>query len=119
MTAGKSEDGVTIAFQDWGVGITAENQRNLFTGFCHTQDTAYYASKHPYAFSAGGSGLDLLRIKAFSERFGFKVSFTSQGCRHITDATMCPGAISVCRFIDSLADCMDAGGSIFTLHFPP
>ncbi|MDP3283511.1 MAG: GAF domain-containing protein [Desulfobacterales bacterium] len=119
VAVSKSDDGVAIAFQDWGVGITTENQRNLFTGFCHTQDTAYYASKHPYAFCAGGSGLDLLRIKAFSERFGFKVSFTSQGCRHITDpTTMCPGAISDCRFINSLADCMAAGGSTFTLHFP-
>jgi len=119
VAASKSDDGVTIAFQDWGVGITTDNQRNLFTGFCHTQDTAFYTSKHPYDFCAGGLGLDLLRIKAFSERFGFKVSFASQGCRHITDAaTMCPGAVSVCRFIDSLADCMAAGGSTFTLKFP-
>ncbi len=119
VAASKSDDGVTIAFQDWGVGITTDNQRNLFTGFCHTQDTAYYASKYPYAFCAGGSGLDLLRIKAFSERFGFKLSFVSQGCRHITDdSTMCSGAVSACRFIGSLADCIAAGGSTFTLHFP-
>ncbi len=118
VAAGKSDDGITISFKDWGVGITRDNQRNLFTGFCHMQDTALYSSKHPYAFCAGGSGLDLLRIKAFSERFGFKVSFTSQACRHIADdITMCPGTISDCRFIDSLADCIAAGGSAFTLHF--
>lgn len=113
------EDDILIDFQDWGVGITLENQKNLFNGFYHTQDTDYYASRKPYAFYAGGSGSDLLRIKVFSERFGFTVDFASQCCKYIPGVkNMCPGRISECSHIDNISGCIASGGSTFNLRFP-
>lgn len=110
---------VAIVFQDWGVGITPENQKNIFSGFYHTQDTNYYASREPYAFYAGGSGSDLLRIKVFSERFGFSVDFTSRCCEYIPGVkNMCPGIISACEFIDDISGCFASGGSTFSVRFP-
>ncbi len=113
------EGHISIDFQDWGVGINPENQKNIFNGFYHTQDTDYYASRKPYAFYAGGSGSDLLRIKVFSERFGFEVSSTSQCCKYIPgDKNMCPGRISACGYIDDISDCNASGGSTFYVRFP-
>ena len=115
----KSDDGITISFRDWGVGITPDNQKNIFSGFFHTQNSDYYASKKPYAFYAGGSGSDLLRTKVFSERYGFHVNFTSKCCQYIPGVkNMCPGRISRCSHIDHFSECFDSGGSTFTIRFP-
>lgn len=119
VAAAKEEQKIAIEIQDWGVGISPENQRNLFSGFFHTQDTAFYASKQPYAFGAGGSGADLLRIKVLSERLGFAIGFVSRCCDHLSQTEpRCPGAIASCAPIKSLADCMASGGSTFSLHLP-
>ena len=108
-----------IDFIDYGVGITSQNQKLIFGGFFHTQDTEFYSSKRPYQFNAGGTGSDLLRIKCFSERLGFSINFESTRCRYLpTDADICPGKVSDCPFIDNRSECFSAGGSNFSLRFP-
>jgi signal transduction histidine kinase len=82
---------VRLDIRDTGVGIDTELQKHLFHGFIHAGITDRYSSGRPYDFGAGGKGLDLQRIKLFSERYGFKLSFASK-----------VGA-----------------GSVFSLEFPP
>ncbi len=114
---GENETLVTIT--DHGVGITPTNQEMIFSGFFHTQPTELYASKMPYAFNAGGTGADLLRIKSFSKRLGFDVTFASTRCPHIPrDEDCCPGKIAECRFVSSPKECLASGGSTFTMRFP-
>ncbi len=101
------ENEVRVEFRDYGIGITAENQRNIFAGFFHTRDTNDYSSKNPYDFYAGGAGLDLLRIKVFSEIFGFSVNFESTRCKYIpADTDLCDGKISGCPYIKDKSDCL-------------
>jgi len=116
----RSEEGLArIDFQDFGIGITSENQKLIFGGFFHTQDTYRYASKNPYFFNAGGSGSDLLRAKVLSERFNFTVGFSSYRCRYLPrDKDECPGRISSCPFIEAREDCLSSGGSTFSLSLP-
>jgi signal transduction histidine kinase len=113
------KDLIRIDFEDCGVGITPQNQKMIFGGFFHTQDTSMYASKRPYRFNAGGSGADLLRTKALSERLGFRVDFKSTRCAGLPgDKEPCPGRISDCRFVAGKTDCLASGGSTFSLTFP-
>jgi signal transduction histidine kinase len=110
---------INIDFRDYGIGITPPNQKQIFGGFFHTRDTDFYTSKKPYEFNAGGTGSDLLRIKVFSERYGFSVHFKSSRCKFIPkDTDICPGKISGCKFIKEKAECYASGGSVFTLKFP-
>ena len=114
-----SEKGLQIACQDYGVGITKTNRDLIFGGFFHTQDTDMYSSKRPYQFNAGGAGADLLRIKVFSERMDFSVRFETRRCPYIpTDTDMCPGRISICKFINNRDGCLKTGGSTFYVVFP-
>jgi signal transduction histidine kinase len=118
VTAKIEGDQMVIRFRDFGSGITAENQKLIFSGFFHTQDTNYYSSKAPYDFNAGGSGADLLRAKVFSERYGFKIDFESSRCSYIPeDIDECPGRISQCQFIGNKSDCF-ASGTVFSLKIP-
>ena len=110
---------ICIDFRDYGLGISPQNQKLIFHGFFHTQDTMDYSTKRPYLFNAGGTGSDLLRTKVFSERCGFSVGFESTRCRFIPDDTdECPGRISECRFIKTRSDCFSSGGSTFSVKFP-
>lgn len=119
LTAGATASDIFLTFQDYGVGITPANQKNIFKGFFHTQPTRFYSSKTPYAFDAGGTGTDLLRMQSYAERIGFKIDFSSQRCRFIPgDADACPGSLSLCENITAETDCMGSGGSIFTVRFP-
>ncbi len=119
LTAGTTADDIFLEIQDHGVGITSSNQKNIFKGFFHTQPTQHYSSKTPYAFNAGGTGTDLLRMQTYAERLGFNIDFSSQRCRFIPgDADACPGSVSLCEKITAEMDCMDSGGSIFTVRFP-
>jgi signal transduction histidine kinase len=119
VTVEKRAEETRITFTDHGVGITGANQRMIFGGFFHTQPTDLYSSKKPYEFNAGGTGADLLRIKSFSERLGFKVEFTSRRCQFLPrDRDFCPGKISRCRFIASKAECLFSSGSTFVVRFP-
>ena len=116
----QSEDNkIRIDIHDYGVGITLQNQKMIFGGFFHTQDTEVYSSRRPYEFNAGGSGSDLLRIKSFSERYGFSVDFNSTRCKFIPkDTDICPGKISSCPFIKEKSECFSSGGSTFSVKFP-
>ena len=119
IAAANKHDEIRIEFHDTGVGITSENQKMIFGGFFHTQDTMLYSSKRPYEFNAGGTGSDLLRIKTFSERLGFNVEFFSSRCKFIpTDREMCPGRVSECHFISEKSECFSSGGSVFSIGFP-
>jgi signal transduction histidine kinase len=103
---------------DFGVGITEENQKHIFSGFYPTQPTEHYSSKRPCDFNAGGKGLDLLRMKIFSERYPFDIFFESRRCLHLsTEIDLCPGRISECKHCRSKEDCRQSGGSIFVLAF--
>jgi signal transduction histidine kinase len=86
-----ADGSLRLAIEDSGVGIDAELQQQLFSGFVHAGATDNYSSGRPYDFGAGGKGLDLQRIKLFSERHGFQLSFSS----------------------------MVGAGSLFALDFPP
>ena len=119
VTVEKRAEETRITFTDHGVGITAANRKMIFGGFFHTQPTDLYSSKKPYCFNAGGTGADLLRIKSFSERLGFKVEFISRRCPFLPrDRDFCPGKISHCRSIASKAECQSNSGSTFVVRFP-
>jgi signal transduction histidine kinase len=109
---------LVVKIRDFGTGITPENQRLIFTGFFHTQDTDHYSTKTPYAFYAGGSGADLLRAKVFSERYGFSIAFESTRCAFIPeDIDECPGRVSRCKFIHDISECR-ASGTVFSVTIP-
>ena len=109
VTAGVSNGHLVIHFRDFGTGITEENEKLIFTGFFHTQDTDHYSTKTPYAFNAGGAGADLLG-ESLSERYGFLVEFESTRCAHLPDDTdECPGRISRCLFAKNESPCQAWG----------
>jgi signal transduction histidine kinase len=113
------EPRLLLKVQDFGIGITEENQRYIFDGLFHTQDTELYASKKPYDFNAGGKALDLLRMKAYGKRFRFDLSMESRRCSYLpTDRDLCPGNISACSHCRSTEDCLSSGGSTFCVSFP-
>ncbi len=115
----KRDDHIHVKVKDYGVGITKTNQKNIFKGLFHTQETRAYSSKRPYEFNAGGTGTDLLRIKVLAERLGFSIDCESTRCPFIlTDDKVCPGKISLCQQINHIDECSSNGGSIFTLKFP-
>jgi PAS domain S-box-containing protein len=116
----KEGHGTLLVVRDYGVGIPEEAQRRIFEGFFTTRDTMAYSSKRPFDFNAGGKGADLLRMKIFSERYGFQINMASIRCRHLPKETdICPGRISRCPFCSNTEDCHQTGGTIFTVYFPP
>ncbi len=118
VIADSSDDEIRVKFRDYGVGITAQNKNNVFGGFFHTQDTTLYSSKNHYMFNAGGTGADLLRFKAFSERYGFSIELETSRCKFIpNDVDICPGRISNCHHINHKHECYHSGGSTFLLCF--
>ena len=118
IKACSSDAQITIDVCDHGIGITDDNQKNIFGGFFHTLDTNFYTSKKPYDFNAGGAGLDLLRMKIFAERFGFSISVDSTRCKFIPmDTDICEGKISACPFVRERSECLSSGGSTFSIKF--
>ena len=119
VTAAMVDAAVRVDVRDYGVGISPENRKEIFSGFYHTQDTAMYSSKRPYQFNAGGTGTDLLRMKIFARRFGFSIDCESSRCANLSQpADSCPGKISDCSPISAPEDCQVSGGTVFTLRFP-
>ena len=115
---GESVQRGVLKIQDFGVGITEENQKLIFDGLFTTQETEFYSSKKPYDFNAGGKGLELLRMRAYGKRFGFDLWVESKRCVHLpTDRDLCPGRISICPHCRKLEDCLGSGGSTFGLSF--
>jgi len=112
------EKGPEIKIKDFGVGITEENQRLIFESNFTTRETIHYSSRPPYDFYAGGKGFDLLRMKIFSEKYGFNIRMTSSRCRFIPkDEDMCPGDIINCSYCKSDEDCFNSGGTTVVLQF--
>jgi signal transduction histidine kinase len=111
-------DGAWIEIRDSGVGVPASLQERIFEGFVHTQSSQAYASKRPFDFNAGGRGADLLRMKIFSERYGFTLGMRSERCRFIPrEEDICPGRIEDCALCAERADCLGSGRTVFFLHF--
>ncbi len=110
---------ILLKVQDFGIGITEENQKFIFDGLFHTQETDLYTSRKPYDFNAGGKGLDLLKMKVYGQGFGFGLSVESRRCRYLpTDRDLCPGRISACSHCKEPEDCLSSGGSTFCISFP-
>ena len=118
ISVGPKGKGMELMVRDFGVGIIAENQNRIFEGFFSTQETMLYSSKRPFDFNAGGKGADLLRMKIFAERYYFKINMQSSRCRFIPrDIDFCPGKISRCRFCNEKKDCLQSGGTTFSVFF--
>ena len=116
----RKDAGAQLVVRDYGVGITEDNQRQIFDGFFSTQDTMDYSTKMPFDFNAGGKGADLLRMKIFSERYHFNIEMTSARCQFIPQADdICPGRIGACEFCTKTEDCYHSGGTTFSINFPP
>ena len=114
------DDGTELIVRDFGVGITEENQGRIFEGFYATQETMDYSSKRPFDFNAGGKGMDLLRMKIFSERYNFKIKMSSTRCPQIPrDSDTCPGKISDCPLCKQGKGCHQSPATTFRLYFPP
>lgn len=111
--------GYRINVQDYGVGIPESEQPNVFEGFYPVRETDLYSSGRRYGFNAGGTGTDLLKIKVFSNRFGFKVWFDSRRCTYIPSTRdLCPGDITKCSYCAKVQDCYENGGTRFVVEFP-
>jgi PAS domain S-box-containing protein len=103
---------------DTGVGISEEDQPYIFDGLFHATETDLYSSKRPYDFGAGGKGLDLLKVKVYSKRYGFDVSMSSKRCPHVpTEGDQCPGDAASCPYAHSADGCGATCGSTFSLSF--
>lgn len=114
----KIHERVELTVHDHGVGIIHSAQKRIFEGFFTTQDTMYYSTKTPYAFNAGGKGADLLRMKIYSEKYGFEIDMHSTRCIHIPkESDICSGKISECPHIDAPEGCIQNSGSTFTIIF--
>jgi hypothetical protein len=114
------EDSAVLTVRDYGVGIPEEAKKRIFEVFFTTQDTLNYSSKRPFDFNAGGKGADLLRMKVFSERYGFDIRMESTRCPHLPESSdICEGSISACPHCEKIEDCMTSGGTVFKLAFHP
>jgi signal transduction histidine kinase len=112
-------DRILLKVQDFGIGITEENQKSIFDGLFHTQETDLYMSRKPYDFNAGGKGLDLLKMTVSGQCFGFNLSVESTRCRYLpTDRDICPGRMSACPHCEKPEDCLSSGETTFCVSFP-
>lgn len=119
VTGENTPEGYRITVRDFGVGIPESELPNIFEGFYPVQETDLYRSGRPYAFNAGGSGTDLLKMKIFAERFGFKLRFKSTRCSCIpTVRDICPGDIAKCSCCIKIEDCLANGCTEFVVEIP-
>ena len=109
--------GILVAVEDFGVGVPEPFQRRIFEGLFPVQEPKAYSTGKPFDFNAGGKGLDLLRIRIFSERYGFSIQMNSRRCPH-AEAVGCPGCISRCGYCGTPEDCAESGGTRVELFFP-
>lgn len=104
--------------KDSGIGIPDKDKELIFQGFYPVQETEDYSSGRPYSFNAGGKGIDLLRIRMYSELYEFKLSFTSKRCPYFgSDGKTC-GNVEFCNQSNSQDGCFQNGGSEFIVDFP-
>jgi len=111
--------GILVVVHDFGVGVPEAFQRRIFEGLFPVQSPTAYSTGTPFDFNAGGKGLDLLRIKIFSERYGFSIQMSSQYCPHAAVRSGgCPGSISRCEACAVAKDCRSNGETRVELFFP-
>jgi len=111
-------EGLSLTIKDHGVGIDPKDRDFILKGFYHTQSTTLYATRKPFEFSAGGKGLELMRLKILAEEGLFDLSFDSSRCHYLSgEGKECCGKISSCPYISSPEDCRQSGGTVFTVLF--
>lgn len=112
-------DRYILTVKDRGIGIPEKEKEFIFQGFYPVQQTEDYSSGQPYSFGAGGKGIDLLRIRMFSEIYAFRLCFTSQHCPHlVAPPDEQPSDTLRCERCRSIQDCEKFGGSEFVVDFP-
>ena len=105
-------EGPEFEVNDFGVGITSENQHLIFENYFVASETIEYSSRNRYDFNAGGKGFDLLRMRIFSERFNFQINMRTKRCEYIKSSSYhCPGDIDKCKYCRTNHDCLDSGGN--------
>jgi signal transduction histidine kinase len=110
--------GAMLAIHDFGVGIPEAFQQRIFEGLFPVQEPTAYSTGKPFDFNAGGKGLDLLRIRIFSEKYGFSIRLSSRYCPHAAArAEGCPGAVSRCEACTSPEDCRSSSDTRVELIF--
>jgi len=110
--------GVCLIVEDHGVGIAENDLDFIFKGFYHTQHTEFYSTKRLFDFNAGGKGLELMSLKVLSTEGAFNFSFESKKCCHVpTNLDSCCGRISSCPYITSPDECIESGGTTFSVLF--
>jgi PAS domain S-box-containing protein len=115
----KRDNQIWVDVIDTGVGICKEDQPYIFDGLFHATETDLYSSKRAYEFGAGGKGLDLLKLKMYSKRFGFEVLVDSTRCPFLpTERDVCPGDVTVCPHLKAPEECAESGGgTTFSVKF--
>ncbi len=112
-------EAVELVVRDYGTGIPRDAQARIFEGFFSARDTLHYSTRKPFDFNAGGKGADLLRMKIFSERYGFKISMSSTRCPFIpSESDVCPGRIEDCPHCSVPEECLESGGTTIRVRFP-
>ena len=103
-------DRYLIVVKDTGVGIPEKERELIFQGFYPVQETDDYSSGRPYSFNAGGKGIDLLRIRMFSEVYAFRLVFTSKRCPKLEELSQeTRGEASRCERCESSERCAEFG----------
>lgn len=111
-------EAVIIMVRDHGIGVPEDLQQRIFEGFYPTQTMTGYSTRKPFDFDAGGKGADLLRMKIFSETYGFTLSMSSTACPFCHGSfDPCPGNVSRCLSLKDGISCDDTGGTTFVLRF--
>ena len=112
--------GPQLIVQDYGIGMSAENQRLVADNYFPAPAISEYTSRQPYDFQAGGKGFDLLRMKIFSERYHFTLDIHSERCGHLPEPRdLCPGNCRHCAYCQSTQECLLSGGTTVTVQFLP
>jgi signal transduction histidine kinase len=112
------ESGPEFKVKDNGVGITEDNQRLILDNYFTAYEPTQYSSGRPYDFNAGGKGMDLLRMRIFSELYHFKIHVISRRCCYIRQNTdVCPGNPEECDRCKKSEKYQDDRGTSVTIQF--